>query len=299
VCIEALQTPEFVQVAGILGAQGYQSRDVIQLVAAVTDDPASHHPVARIAPLVAKAGFSDDLRLLERYVLLTAAVEALGRLPALPVSEDVKALFCEAFRSYAAAPGESAGRFAAGTASFAGMCKTATLRRFPAGQFEWEVSGISRSDLLAVGARHLLPTLLFVARRMRGRGPVFFSHLNWRRGSRSLLESEANRSYYRMAQALRLQPAIKGFAACSWFRSPATQRVSPHLAWLSRVFLENGGFVVEAGADSPESGVLHRSATRRRLYEAGEFRPTKGLVMWPRDAMIAWAETHPELATIE
>jgi hypothetical protein len=98
-----------------------------------------------------------------------------------------------------------------------------------------------------------------------------------------------------MAKALALQPQVKGFGACSWFRSPGTHRVSPHLAWLSRVFVENGGLVLEAGPDDPNGGVLHRSATRRQLYERGEFKPTKGLVLWPRDAMIAWAAAHPEL----
>jgi hypothetical protein len=99
-----------------------------------------------------------------------------------------------------------------------------------------------------------------------------------------------------MAQALEMQPEVLGFAACSWFRSPATHRVSPHLAWVSTVFVENGGLVAEAGRDDPDSGVLARSATRRALYEAGTFTPTRGLVMWPRASMIAWARRHPELA---
>jgi hypothetical protein len=146
-----------------------------------------------------------------------------------------------------------------------------------------------------VSPRNIPGTLSFVLLRMKGFGPVFFSHLNWRRPEVALSELEANRSYYRMAKALELQPHIKGFGACSWFRSPGTHRVSPHLTWLSRVFLENGGLVVEAGPDDPNGGVLYRSTTRRRLFEHGEFRPTKGLAMWPREAMIAWAAAHPEL----
>jgi hypothetical protein len=129
---------------------------------------------------------------------------------------------------------------------------------------------------------------------MRGLGPVFFSHLNARRKNRSLLEEEANVSYYQMARSLELQPAVKGFAASSWFRSPDTHRVSPRLAWLSRVFLENGGLVATAGAVAPDCGVLYRSLTRQRLYESGQFKPTRGLVIWPRNEMIAWANAHPE-----
>jgi hypothetical protein len=192
-------------------------------------------------------------------------------------------------------PDAAAPRFATSNAAFVGMCKLATLRRFPGGQFHWEISGVRRSDVLAVRPRHLPSVLAFVAFRMRGLGPVFFSHLNWRRPNRALLETEALRSYYLMARAIEHQPQIKGFAACSWFRSPATHRVSPRLAWLSRVFVENGGLVVEAGPDDPHGGALYRSQTRKRLYESGEFKPTKGLVLWPRDAMIAWASSHRHL----
>lgn len=295
-CARALLQPDLRPHADALGARGYGPAQLRQLVAGVGDAPST---VESLKTLHADAPGEDAdiLRAFQRVVLLSAALESLRTLPNLPVSDDVKARFCEEFCFFASPPGEHASRFDIGSASFAGMCKTATLRRFPAGQFDWEVGGISRSDIAAVSAGQLMPTMLFAAFRMRGLQPVFFSHLNWRRGNRSLLEAEANRSYFRMAESMRLQPEIKGFAACSWFRSPGVHRVSPNLAWLSRVFLENGGFVVEAGPDSPDGGVLHRSRTRRELYEAGKFRPTKGLVMWPRDAMIAWAAAHPELET--
>ena len=84
--------------------------------------------------------------------------------------------------------------------------------------------------------------------------------------------------------------------ASAWFRSPDTHRVSPHLSWVNRVVLDHGGFVAVHGPADPACGVFARSTTRRRLYEAGSFRPTLGLVIWPRRAMIAWADAHPELA---
>ena len=266
---------------------------------AVSETPAAHEPLKRLKDATRSADIVDSTRSFERFLLLTAAIDSLPRLPLVPVSDDVKALFCDEFRFYASHPGEHAHRFEIGSSSLAAMCKTASLRRFPGGQFDWEVGGIRRSDIARVSPARLVQTVTFAAFRMRGLQPVFFSHLNWRRSNRSLLEAEANRSYYRMAQAMRLQPAIRGFGACSWFRSPGVHRVSPNLAWLSRVMLENGGWVVEAGRDSPDSGVLHRSRTRRELYEAGTFKPTKGLVMWPRDAMIAWADAHPEFGAAE
>lgn len=292
-CAQALLQPGLRPSYELLHAKGYGPSQLRELVAGVSENPSSVEPLEKLQ----RETDTEGTGAFQRVVLLNAAIASIQVLPHLPVSDDVKAHFCDEFRFFASMPGEHASRFEIGSASFAGMCKTATLRRFPAGQFDWEVGGISRSDIAAVSFTRLLPTIFFATFRMRGLFPVFFSHLSWRRPNRSLDELEANRSYYRMAQAMKLQPAIKGFAACSWFRSPGVHRVSPHLAWLSTVVLENGGFVVEAGEDTPDSGVLHRSRKRKELYEARKFRPTKGLVMWPRDAMVAWAAAHPELET--
>jgi hypothetical protein len=229
-----------------------------------------------------------------RRALLEAAIANAPAAASLPVAPPVLNLLADELRFIATADEASFARQAASAARLERLRHLATLKRFPAGQFEWEVSGIPRGYIARVGIAAMPRVLWFAARRMRGLAPVFFSHLNPRRRQRSLSELEANRSYHRMAQPLERQPQVRGFAACSWFRSPATHRVSPHLAWVSRVFLEHGGLVVEAGRDDPDSGVLARSATRRALYEAGRFVPTRGLVMWPRDAMIAWARSHPE-----
>jgi hypothetical protein len=230
----------------------------------------------------------------DRRALLDAATASAAVVPDLPVPESVKTLIATEFSFMATSDGAAFSAHCAGIGRYERLWQIAILRRFPAGQFEWEVSGISRSDVIRVGFGAMPVVLWFIARWMGGFGPVF-SHLNPRRSNRSLLELEANRSYYRMARALELQRHVRGFAACSWFRSPATHRVSPHLAWISAVVVNNGGLVAEAGADRVDSGVLARSATRRRLYETGQFKPTRGLVMWPRDAMIAWARQHPEL----
>ena len=78
--------------------------------------------------------------------------------------------------------------------------------------------------------------------------PVFFPHLNAHRKNRWVLtEDESNRSYYRMAQSLVRQPHVKGLVASSWLHSSDTFVVSPHLAWMNRTFLENGGLVVRDG----------------------------------------------------
>ena len=65
------------------------------------------------------------------------------------------------------------------------------------------------------------------------------------------------------------QPEIRGLITASWLHSPDTLAVSPHLAWLNTVFLENGGHVLPLGPADLDSGVLHRSPERQQAYEAG------------------------------
>jgi hypothetical protein len=293
----ALADPGFTRLAETL-ARRMTAERIAGFLHQVTETPASVRPLRSLKSDLVSSGHSIEGGQLERLLLLRAGLEMLPALPSLRVGPDVEALLLDEFTFYAQAPPDKWPAFEAGTATFVAMSKIATGRRFPGGQFDWEVSGIRRSDLIAVSWSRLFPTLAFAGLKMRALKPVFFSHLSWRRPQRSLNEEEANRSYYRMAQAMARQPEIAGFAACSWFRSPATHRVSPHLAWLSRVFVENGGYVVEAGRADPQSGVLHRSRTRRELFEQGKFRPTRGLVMWPRAAMLAWAAAHPELGRI-
>lgn len=294
-CQDALSTDATHATVRALALEGVTPTSAVKFIATVTENPVTHTLLHQWKRTLARLGASPDTGEVERVLLIQSALASLRHLPMLPVSDDVKRLTCDEFCFFASDHATLA-QFDADGSRFVGMCKTASLRRFRAGLFDWEVSGVSRSDVAAVSVRHLPWTLAFLYRRMHGLGPVFFSHLGPKRESRSLREDEANRSYHRMAKSMELQPAIKGFAACSWFRSPETHRVSPHLAWVSQVIRDHGGLVVESGPVQPDCGVFSRSETRQRLYDAGKFKPTRGLVLWPRDAMIGWATAHPEWA---
>ncbi len=296
-CEAALSEPDLARARAALAAAGATTAEIHAGVRAVTSAPASLGLVRGLAARATDPGdASEGAASLERTLLLTTAIDALSLLPASPVCDEVKVLFCEEVRSWTGLDASAGAAFRLGSGRFEAACKTASLRRFPAGQFDWEIGGLPLSYLLRVTPRSLPRALYVTAARFKGRAPIFFAHLGYRRQGASLSEVEANKSYYRMAKSLERQPAVKGLVASSWLRSPDTPKVSPHLAWLNRVFLENGGFVAVMGPADPGSGVLVRSPTRRRLYEIGEFKPTTGLVLWPREAMIGWAERHPELA---
>jgi hypothetical protein len=232
----------------------------------------------------------------ERMLIVAAAHDAIDGLAALPVDERIRELFCQNFRMYAAAPGTLPEPFDLSRASFITMGRIATLSRFPAGQLDWEVSGIPRSWLLKVPTGSLPRLAASILFELRGFGPAFFSHINPnRRNQGVLLERESLRSYHRMARSMEGQPEVKGLITASWLHSPDTFTISPHLAWLNAVFLENGGRVIPFGPAAADSGVLHRSPERQKAYEAGTFKPTQALVIWPRAAMLAWAAGHEEL----
>lgn len=252
--------------------------------------------LARIKRALAGDGYPVDGGAFERMLIVAAAHDAIDRLRHLPIDDRVRDLFCQNFQLYAATPDKLPETPDLGRSAFIAMARIATLSRFPAGQLDWEVSGIPQSWLFKVPKRSLPRLVASIVFELRGLQPAFFSHLNPnRRNQGILLERESLRSYHRMARSMERQPQIRGLVTASWLHSPDTFAVSPHLAWLNEVFLENGGRVVPLGPVDPDSGVLQRSPERRQAYEAGTFNPTEALVIWPREAMLAWAAGREDL----
>jgi hypothetical protein len=128
---------------------------------------------------------------------------------------------------------------------------------------------------------------------MGGFAPAYVTHVVSPRSHLPvLLERESLRSYERMAASMELQPEIRGIVTSSWLHSEDTLAVSPHLRWMNRVFLENGGTVTHLGYAEPDAGFLVGSPERQRLYDEGKYRPRNALVIWPRRAVLAWLSSY-------
>jgi hypothetical protein len=295
-CQGALETGDLGDAAEALNRAAVPDSRASLLVHSVTPLGPSQEPIRALVAELGSSGLDVTSAAVERCLLIRTALGSLSTLPALQVCESVKVMFCEELQSWACLADHEKAGFRIGTSRFVDMSQIASLRRFPAGQFDWVRAGLPLSYLLSVTPRALPQALYVTALKLRGRAPMFFTHFGYRRLGQGLSELEANRSYYRMARSMELQPDIKGLVASSWFRSPDTHRVSPHLAWVNTVVVENGGFAAVRGKADVNCGVFVRSQTRRRLYERGEFTPTIGLVLWPRRAMLQWAAAHPELA---
>ncbi len=280
------------RIAAAIRSLGSSVDACLAQVGSLTEQPDTHGALAALKTSMTAAGVDLGDGAFEGFLLTWAAARSLDRLDDMPLAPQVKLLCRQSFARFA----DPQRRYDLADNSFVAYCKLASLRRFPAGQFDWEPSGLPRSWVPRIRPLSTLyATMKLVTFGMHGFGPTFFVHMGTGGRNYALLEHEANRSYYRMAQSLELQPHMHGVIAASWLHSPDTFAISPHLAWLNRVFLENGAIVGTVGVAAPDCGVLHRSPERRRAFESGTWTPTVGLVIWPRDQVLEWARQHPEL----
>jgi hypothetical protein len=289
----SLASPELQAVARALAAAAISTDECVRESATLTEAPEARRRLEAIRNAVAAgplAGVPQGS--FERFVLAHAALGSSRELESAPVAPAVKRLAWSGLSRFVdgrAVVDLSENRFVA-------LCKIATARRFPAGQFDWERSGLPRSWLGRIRPLSALTQVLsIVTLQWRAFSPAFFIHLAVTYPVRALLEREALKSYHRMAQSMALQPDVHGLIASSWLHSPDTFAISPHLAWLNRVFTDNGAVVATMGAAPSDCGVLAQSVERERAFAEGRFKPTVGLIVWPRREMLAWAAAHPEL----
>jgi hypothetical protein len=246
--------------------------------------------VGAIAALKKGAGLEGDE--VERLLLWYAARQALPLIPSLPVAPSVHGRLDQDLRQLHAMNVS----MAAGSYHFDRAAKMATLRRFPAGPMEWEISGVPSSYILKAAFPANLRLLAFVIFRLRGRRPCFFMHVAPTPRNRALsVPKEVLRAYYRMVRSMQLQPEVRALLAHAWFHDPAAVRDYPHLEVLNRPYVNDGGLITLLGPAPPSSGVLERNAQRSADYLAGKVQYKYGLAIWPRDAAIRWAHAHPEL----
>jgi hypothetical protein len=253
----------------------------------VHDDEASISPVAALKKEARLEG--DEM---ERLLLWHATRQALPRVPSLLLDKSVRGRLDQDLRRLHTMDVS----MAVGSYDFNRAAKMATLRRFPAGPMEWELSGIPRSYFLQAAFPANLRFLAFVIFRLGGRAPCFFMHVAPAPRNRALsVPKEVLRAYYRMARSLELQPGVRALLAHAWFHDPDAVRDYPHLEVLNRPYVNHGGLITLLGPAPPSSGVLEGNAQRSADYLAGKVQYKSGFAIWPRDAAIRWADAHPEL----
>lgn len=280
ICRIALGTPEMRDVQNRLNGV-----DPWAELLRVSAEPAS---VTRLKQLMKSYGAGPIES--ARWLLMRASIAALPKVASWPVFHSVRRLWCEEVQYFARPTGDLS-FFMPDHVRFSEMARIATLRRYPAGQYHWEITGLPISWILRTPGR-CSGQMLRILLQMGGRYPMVDTHINDRRKNRPLLtEAEGIRSYYRMARSIELQPEIRGLLTCSWLYCTATAEVTPHLAWLRRFFVDRGALIVDLGPAPEDSGFKVGSALRRKLYEEGRYRPQRTYVLWPRRDMIDWSRS--------
>jgi hypothetical protein len=273
-----------------LERQGCSTDSLYKLLEAVTENPASLEQLHEL-----KSGLAAEGEYFERFALYTAGCHSIRQIDSLPLDLSIRKLWHEelAWMIRPHAPGAA---LTLGTQGFEIAAKTATLRRFPAGPLDWEVSGIPRSWVPKTGLR--APALVsFVLRELGGFSPLFFLHMARKPRNRSLImEREVMKMYYRIVQSMRLQPEIRGIMTAGWFNDSKAISENPHLEWVNRPYLNYGGFRAPMELADEACGVAEGNAERKRRLDAGDLGYRICLVIWPRKKALAWADENPQLA---
>lgn len=298
ICVSALHEPRLKITVAKLDSGGYSGIACIELLRSVV---AAQDRKAKLLSILYRVGADPDLALdefagIQRTLLLQAALVNLDRLETTPVHPSVLSMMCDEFQFFARPSPRELRLFKPENYALEALAKIALLERFPAGQFHWEISGLPRLWLFKVPLLTLPRVTYFIATQLKGFAPCFSPHMATRRKNPLvLLEKECDKSWYRIARSVELQPEIKGLVASSWLHSVDTFKVSAHLSFMNKPFIESGAIVTTMGATDEKSGCLTGSTVRRNLYESGQFKPTLGLILWSREQMIGWAHSHPEL----
>jgi len=290
-CLRELNSPTFSAAVEKLRAQGTYESVLRSVLASANRGQAMLKLAAQLGQ--APEQQQDGTFVLPRLLLAGVALQNLKRLEDLPLETSVKSMLCDYCKFFVSPSPDEMPLFDPSQYSFLALAKIALLERFPAGQFDWEITGFPRSWLFKIPFPSLPKVAYFLARELKGFAPCIMPHVAYRR--KSPLTRECEQTWYRMAISLERQPDIRGLVGCSWIFSPDTFKVSPYFALLVKPCLESGGLVVTRG-EVHDTGFMDGSESRRKLYESGEFKPTMGVMLWSRDQMIQWAHSHPEFS---
>lgn len=226
----------------------------------------------------------------ERFATLQAFQAALPRLSALPVDASAKWLFCETCAQVADAGERLTAHFDLDHPAFFQMAHLATLRWFAAGQWCFEFMRFAWWWLLKINPLDWPGLIRELALGFGGREPTIGTHLwAWWSNPHLILPRDYQDALLRIARTMALRPEIKGLTIEGWSYSASLGELFPRLAWLRQFFVERGAYLVDMGPVPPESGFLVGSAKRRQLYQEGQFRPRRTLILWRREAVLAWA----------
>ncbi len=106
-------------------------------------------------------------------------------------------------------------------------------------------------------------------------------------------EEEFYKLFLQIADLLETRPEVGGVVhGPGWLADPQLQKITPHLAYNSRFFQQHGDGVFYSRDDDENSYAFSKSASRRALYERGEYVPRLNMGVIRRPQILRWAATY-------
>jgi len=173
-------------------------------------------------------------------------------------------------------------------------------RLIPLGVWHADLYDFSYSTLLRMKPRDAARFAKHMIWSMNGPGPVLKFFLP-PQPNYHVIAADYVATHRVAADLMRSNPRIRAIFQSNWYLDPEVAEISPHLAFLSRFATSHGSIIGKVGSDEEvvrES--TWKSGNRKRLYESGRYVPTRYYRLWPRDAVLLWADsTHAQAATAQ
>jgi hypothetical protein len=298
-CQEALGAPEFAGLDTLIADAPRSAASWFELLSRYDKDPTATATLKQMRRAL-PAGSAKAGATIERYIVLQALAPSAFRMASEPLPDTVKRAFASFCGEIAAKERQWDTHFdmEADPERFLDMAELATLRRFLVGAFNFAYERLAL--LLPTLNVHPLSLPGYIYQRvvaMPFTKPAIGPHLNYgRKQSLTLLQKDVERSLWLIAKIVEMNPQVAGINGWSWFNSKIVGEVYPHLAWIRKVYIEGGAYLIDTFPAKPEGyGFGFNNRKRQVLYEQGKFCPRQTAYFWPRENFLEWASRHPEL----
>ncbi len=294
-CRKALEQPEFAGLEARLPGAPSDAQEWFRLLHGYPHE--TEDEFRRLAVALPADAAAAGVRV-EHYAAIAALTVAVPRVNAERVPNSVKRLYAAFASEIAARAGHWESHFDVANWRFNDLAHLASLRRFPAGEINFEAGvRLPAYHALCIHPLDLPGFLTELAFAVGGTRPFMSLHFHYARPNTLVApQIEFERSLWRVAKAMELQPDIKALISNSWFHSPRVAETFPRLGWMRDVFVNGGAYAVDMEPGRP-ADIGYNSARRRQLYEEGKFCPRQTLILWPRDDVLRWANSRPHLAS--